>query len=80
MGLILQGTELHPQWGSGHPYFVICNSQSLNDFPVVVQGLNNKKSQQDEYIVQKEFREVGSQYNTQKGAKSTVALASPKCN
>lgn len=80
MGLILQGTELHPQWGSGHPYFVICNSQSLNGFPVVVQGLNNKKSQQDEYIVKKEFREVGSQYNTQKGAKSTVALASPKCN
>lgn len=56
MGLILQGTELHPQWGSGHPYLVICNSHSLNGFPVEVQGLNNKKtnkSQQDEKRIQR---------------------------
>lgn len=53
IGLVLQGTELHPQWGSGHPYFEICDSHSLNGFLVVVQGLNNKKSQQDEYIVKK---------------------------
>lgn len=80
MGLILQGIELHPQWGSRHPYFVICNSHRLNGFPVVVQGLNNKKSQKDAYVVKKEFRGVSSQYNTQKGTKTTVELASSKCN
>lgn len=77
MGLILQRTELHPQRGSGHPYLVICNSHSLNGFPVEVQGLNNKKKASK---MKKEFRGVGSQYNTQKGTKTAVALASSKCN
>lgn len=30
--------------------------------------------------MKKEFRGVGSQYNTQKGTKTAVALASSKCN